>query len=107
MPSATVTLNNEATGSHIATTSNADGSYIFPGLQVANYGITVTKVGFETSNVTGIALHPSVVTTINVVLKVGQQVTEVTVSATLAQVQTQTSEVSNQVASRTGSQPFL
>ncbi len=99
VPSATVTLNNEATGSHISTTSNADGSYIFPGLEVANYGITVTKVGFETSNVTAIALHPSVVTTINVVLKVGQQVTEVTVSATLAQVQTQTSEVSSQVSS--------
>ncbi|HMD87185.1 MAG TPA: carboxypeptidase regulatory-like domain-containing protein [Terriglobia bacterium] len=98
VPGATVTLTNEATGSHTSTTSNADGSYIFPGLEVANYGITVAKQGFETSNVTGIALHPSVVTTINITLKVGQTVTEVTVSATLAAVQTQTSEVSNQVA---------
>ena len=98
VPSATVTLTNEATAAQTSTTSNADGSYIFPGLQVANYGITVTKQGFETSHVTGIALHPSVVTTINVTLKVGQTVTEVTVSATLATVQTQTSEVSNEVA---------
>jgi len=98
VPNATVTLTNEATGAHTTTTSNADGSYIFPGLEIANYGITVAKQGFETSNVTGIALHPSIVTTINVILKVGETVTEVTVSATLATVQTQTSEVSNEVA---------
>lgn len=91
VPNATVTLTNEATGAHTTTTSNADGSYIFPGLEIANYGITVAKQGFETSNVTGIALHPSIVTTINVILKVGETVTEVTVSATLATVQTQTS----------------
>ena len=91
VPGANVTAINEATGAHSDTVSNADGSYVLPGLTIGSYTISVTKEGFETSKVTGIALHPSVVTTINVVLTVGQVVSEVTVSATLAQVQTSTS----------------
>ncbi len=101
VPNAAVTAINETTGAHLETASNADGSYVFPGLEVAVYTISVTKEGFETSKVTGIALHPSVVTTINVILKVGQVVSQVTVSATLAQVQTSTSEVSHDVAGPT------
>ena len=95
VPSANVTAINEATGTHSDTVSNADGSYVIPGLTIGSYTISVTKEGFQTSKVTGIALHPSVVTTINVVLTVGQVVSEVTVSATLAQVQTSTAEAPN------------
>jgi hypothetical protein len=97
VPQASITIIDEDTGVHITTVSNNDGSFAAPGLVVGNYTVTVTKEGFQTSTEKGIVLHPAIVTPVNIVMKVGAVVSEVTVNASAAQVQTSTHELSSQV----------
>ena len=98
VPQASVVLINEATGIRTTIETNNDGSYVVPGLMAGTYTVTVTKQGFQTSTEKGIALHPAIVTPVNIVLKVGAVVSEVTVAASAAQIQTSTHELSSQVA---------
>ena len=94
---ANVTITNEATGVTTKTVSNADGSFVTPGLEVGSYKVTVTKEGFKTHVEEHIVLHPTVVTNVTVELALGQVSTEVTVTASAAQVQTSTPENSSDV----------
>ncbi|HEY6293794.1 MAG TPA: carboxypeptidase regulatory-like domain-containing protein [Terriglobia bacterium] len=98
VPGAKVTITNEGTGISTETESNTDGTFVAPGLAVGTYKVTVAKEGFQTYVEEHIALHPTVVTTVTAVMKVGQVSTEVTVSASAVQVQTSTPEVSNSVS---------
>jgi hypothetical protein len=95
---AKVTVTNEGTGVSFDTVSNTDGDFVAPGLQVGSYRVTVVKEGFRTYVEEHIPLHPTVVSTVAVVLSVGQVTTEVTVSASAAQVQTATPELSSDVS---------
>ena len=96
--SAKVTITNEGTGVGTETQSNTDGTFVMPGLPVGSYRVTVAKEGFQTYVEEHIDLHPTVVTTVAAVMKVGQVSTEVTVSASAVQVQTSTPEVSSSVS---------
>jgi hypothetical protein len=96
--SAKVTITNEGTGVGAETQSNTDGTFVMPGLPVGSYRVTVAKEGFQTYVEEHIDLHPTVVTTVAAVMKVGQVSTEVTVSASAVQVQTSTPEVSSSVS---------
>lgn len=98
VPGASVKMLNQNTGVITATQSNADGSFVAPGLPVGIYTVTITKQGFKTYSETGIQLHPGTVTTVSPVLQVGSVATQVSVSATAAQVQTTTGEISNEVS---------
>lgn len=98
VPGASIKVLNQDTGATTTTESNSDGSFVASGLPVGTYTVTVTKEGFSTYTQTGIELHPGTVTTISPSLKIGSVVSEVTVSATAAQVQTSTPEVANQVS---------
>ncbi len=97
---AKVTITNEGTGGSIDTVSNADGSFVEAGLAVGTYRVTIIKQGFQTFIEEHVELHPTVVSTVKAVLQVGQVSTEVTVSASVAQVQTATPEVSNLVSEK-------
>jgi hypothetical protein len=88
VPQAQVTITNEATRVRLTTQSNNDGTFVVPGLMVGTYTVTVTKQGFQTSTEKGIVLHPTMVTAVNIKLSVGELVSEITVSASLAQIQT-------------------
>jgi hypothetical protein len=98
VPKASVTVIDEATGVRTTRETNNDGSYIVAGLVVGTYTVTVTQQGFETSTETGIILHPAITTSVNMVLKLGAVATQVTVSASAAQIQTTTHELSSQVS---------
>ena len=98
VPQAAVAATNEGTGIKTTTQSNNDGSFQFPALIVGTYTVTVTKEGFQTHKETGIILHPTVVTPVNVVMSVGTVVSEVTVAASAAQIQTSTHELSSEVS---------
>jgi len=98
VPQAQVTITNEATRVRLTTQSNNDGTFVVPGLMVGTYTVTVTKQGFQTSTEKGIVLHPTMVTAVNIKLSVGELVSEITVSASLAQIQTSTHELSSQVS---------
>lgn len=95
---AAVTVTNQDTGVQTATTTNGEGSFTVPAIPPGTYSVSVTKSGFETSLVTGVDLHPTQVATVNVVLKLGQTVTKVEISASAAQVQLATPEVSNEIS---------
>src|SRR5262249_39298291 len=79
---------------------NADssGSFVFPGLQVGNYAITVTAPGFAGFEQTGISLHASDRYTVRAQLKVGAVSEKVTVEASAVQVDLQTSQVSGLIS---------
>ena len=62
------------------------------------YTVTITKAGFGTWSEKDIFLGPTVVRPVNATLTVGQVSTQITVEASAAQVQTETSQVSNAVA---------
>ena len=98
VPQASVAVINEATAVRLTTASNNDGSFVVPGLVVGTYTVTVTKQGFQSSTEKGILLHPGMVTPVNIVLRVGQMVSEITVHASAAQIQTATQELSSQVS---------
>ena len=98
VPQASITIINEATGERRTTESNKDGGFAVPGLGIGTYSVTVTKQGFQRYTEKGIVLHPAIVTAVNPALSVGSVVSEVTVSASAAQVQTSTHEISSEVS---------
>jgi hypothetical protein len=100
VPGAKITITNQATRSITSSTSNSDGTFVAPGLPVGTYTVTTAKQGFETSRITDVQVHPTLVANVNPVMKVGEVSTEVSVVASAAAVQTTTSEVSNQVSEK-------
>ena len=98
VPGAKVTITNEGTGVSTETASNTDGSFVMAGMPVGSYRVSIAKEGFRTYIEEHIILHPTVVSTVAAVLSVGQVSTEVTVLASVAQVQTATPELSSDVS---------
>jgi hypothetical protein len=99
VPGATVTATNQDTGFQVSIPSNSDGSFVLPALHLGTYSVTATKQGFQAFTEKGIMLHAATVTTINPILTVGHTITNVTVQASAAQVQTSTGDVAGQVGS--------
>jgi len=98
IPDAQVTITNQATNQEVQTHTRGDGSFSTPGLASGTYQVTVSKSGFSSLTQKDLFLGPTVVRTVNSELKVGQVNEQVTVEATVDQVQTSTGEVSNAVA---------
>lgn len=93
-----MTIVDEDTKVSTTAQTNDSGKYIAPTLIVGTYSVSVSKTGFETYKESGIVLHPATVATVNATLKIGSVGTQISVSATAAQIQTTTSENSNEVA---------
>jgi hypothetical protein len=97
VPGAAVSIKNTATGVVSKSASNADGSFVVPGLNVGTYSVSISKEGFAPYTESGVVLHPAVTATVNGVLKVGGSSTSVTVDAATVQVETATVENSSSV----------
>ncbi|HEV2378366.1 MAG TPA: carboxypeptidase regulatory-like domain-containing protein [Terriglobia bacterium] len=100
VPDATVTITNEGTQTPSVMETNSDGNFIAPGLPVGTYTVSVQKAGFQAYRQTGVATHPSQVTSVDAVLTIGSVSTQVHVSASAVQVQTATPEVSSEVSEK-------
>ena len=98
VPGAGVTITNVGTNTLIETVSNRVGRFSEVGLPVGNYRIAVKKTGFRVFLEANIYVGPATVRTVNAVLQPGSAVTQVNVTASPAQVQTSTSEISSQVS---------
>ncbi len=98
VPGAAVTITNEGTRTVRSTTSNSVGSFSEVGLPVGNYEIKVAKAGFSSYTEGRIYLGPAGVRTLNAVLKPGAVTANVNVTASAAQVQVSTAEISSQVS---------
>lgn len=95
---AKVSVTNTETGTTTETVSNSNGSFSRVGLASGHYKVTVVHEGFSTFQEIGIYLEPAGVHTVKVALQVGAVTSAVTISATSAEVQTSTSEVSSTVS---------
>jgi Carboxypeptidase regulatory-like domain/TonB dependent receptor len=92
VPGASITLLDPATGTTYHAVSDAAGFYIFPAVEPAHYGITVTAKGFATED-SAITLLVSQPTTVNFALTVSRATVTVMVnSATTALNQTDATE---------------
>lgn len=85
---AKTTLTNTGTGISRASTSKADGSYLFDLLQVGTYRLTVEKSGFSTFMQDGIVLELNQNARADVALRVGQASEVVEVAGNAPQVDT-------------------
>jgi hypothetical protein len=92
IPGAQVELINRDTGATSQTTTQNDGTYVFPLVAPGNYQIKVTAQGFETTQLNDVRVDVTKVTNASVKLKVGQvsTVAEVTESFTAVDTRTAT-----------------
>ena len=89
IPGATVTALNTSTGISTTRTSDSNGYYIFPQLQVGGpYTITITSSGFTNFQQTGLTLNLNDNREVNGKLAVGATAQTVEVSASALQVET-------------------
>jgi hypothetical protein len=96
---ATVTITDLDTKVTAVRQSNSNGAFVFPGLPVDPYSLTVTSQGFANYKESGIILHPGTTASRNVTLQPKSTTEQVVVDATAVQVETVTPEVSGNVSS--------
>jgi Carboxypeptidase regulatory-like domain len=102
---AQVTVSNEAKGISHTTPSNAASEYLVAGLGQGSYNITVTADGFKKFEAKGVILDVAQKSRVDVTLQVGAATAEITVEGTsVAQVETQSSDLSGTVNSKEISQ---
>lgn len=93
IPSAQVTLTNQATAAKQSTTSNDSGIFLFPGILPGSYTVDVSMAGFRSYQVKDINLTMNERRSLgNIVLQVGQVQEKVEVTAESTPVQTASSE---------------
>lgn len=99
VPNSQITLTSEATGAQLSTTSNSNGVYNFPGLNVGTYDLTATASGFGTYVQKGLVLNVSQTLRADISLTVGAVQQTVTVTANALQVQADSNVVSTLINS--------
>ena len=97
VPGATVAIKDKATGDSQTTITNSAGRYVFVNLRPGNYEVTITKQGFSKVSIPSDVIEVGMVSTNNVVLKVGSESQTVEVQATGVELQTLNATVGNTV----------
>ncbi len=77
IPDAKITARNPANGRTTTATTQADGGYVFPYLEPADYTITVEKTGFDKYEQTRLTLVVNQKSRLDIQLKVGTVATTV------------------------------
>ena len=91
---ARIVLTDPATGATKTATSGETGLYEIPGLNAANYNMTVTAKGFQTFIQNGIVVNISATFRVDPKLTVGSEATTITVNADALTVQSDSNVVS-------------
>src|SRR5256885_1303853 len=99
VPEATVAITNNATGQSHETTTSSDGLYSFVDILPGPYTVTVTAKGFRTSRTTNTQVSINTVTRVDAQLQVGERAETVTVEASAAAMQTDSSTSHRSLAS--------
>jgi len=87
-----VTITNEATAVSRIVTTDDSGFYSVEGLPVGKYRIDFSKAGFKENVTSAVQIDPGQRRASSIVLEVGNETTQVTVTANALQVNTQSSE---------------
>jgi hypothetical protein len=101
IPTATVTVTQDSTGRVTTVQTSGQGAYVFPSLVPAEYTISVTSAGFQTSQKHGVVLQADQSLTLNVQLAVGAATTSVEVSSSAPSVDTTTGTLSQVIGQET------
>lgn len=72
IPNAQVTITNEETKEVRSTATKADGAYRLDAIPPGRYTLVFTMAGFDTKKATGVVVNPSVITSYDALLSVGQ-----------------------------------
>jgi Carboxypeptidase regulatory-like domain len=105
IPNAQVKVSNDLQGFTRTAPTNASGDYLFAAIPVGTYDVTVTAQGFKKYLAKGVTLRVGQKARVDVAMEVGTTNTEVTVEGTdIAQVETQSSDLSGALNSREVSQ---
>jgi outer membrane receptor protein involved in Fe transport len=98
---ASVTAQNEGTGSEVTSSTNSDGSFTFASLLPGKYKVTVAPTsGFKTKTVTGVDVRLGTDTDIKVDLEVGVPTETVTVTGGTEEVVQTGSQISSSFETR-------
>lgn len=101
VPGATVTIINSATNQSRQATTNDTGMYNFATVQSGVYSITVAKSGFRPFTQTKVNVSINTVSRIDVTLQIGPVTESVQVNSEAVLLQTDRSEVSKEVSTKT------
>jgi hypothetical protein len=93
VPSAKVTIANQATGVQQTLMTNSEGGFVQPYVLPGDYTVSVEKEGFEKYVTTGVKLNVQQTVALEIALKVGNVASTVEVSASAVQLSTSTSSV--------------
>ncbi len=86
VPNVKVTLIGDATGIHLSATTNADGIFIFPALQVGTYHALLSLTGFKETEIQGLSVGVGHTTNAIATLQIGSTTEQVTVEASEADI---------------------
>jgi len=92
---AQIKVTNTGTGETRAVSTDSSGNYVVALLLPGEYDVDVSNSGFKTVSVVGVRVIVSEKTTVNARLEIGEVSQKVTVSATMEQLQTQSSALGN------------
>ena len=81
LPNAQITVKNVATAATRTTTTNSDGDYAVPELEVGTYEVRATQSSFKKAITRNVELHVSITTTVNMQMQVGAATEVVSVEA--------------------------
>jgi hypothetical protein len=95
---ASVLITNTRTSETRSATTNGDGLYEFPALEIGTYTLKVSATGFKVYEETGIVMNVAATVREDVKLSIGASSQTVTVAADVLTLQTETNEVSNLIS---------
>jgi len=100
VPNAQVTATNTATGGKNQTVSTSSGAYRFTALPIGIYTVTATAPGFSAATNTGVQILVNTTSSLNITLAAGAVTETVTVDASGARVETESSDIGGTVSAR-------
>jgi Carboxypeptidase regulatory-like domain/TonB-dependent Receptor Plug Domain len=108
VPGGQVILSDTQKGISLKTTTNSGGDYLIAGLPTGTFDLSITARGFQKYEATGIILQVAQKARVDAVLQLGAVSSEITVQGSqVAQVETQSSELSGVVTGKEISQIVL
>lgn len=93
IPKVSVIIRNSATGVQLSTSTNDEGFYAFPTLDVGSYELEIVFPGFKPYKRTGLVVDVGTKLEADVPLEVGQQSQQVTVSDSGLHVETESNQM--------------
>src|SRR5581483_5902035 len=100
VPNAQVTVTDTAQGTQLKTTTNSDGEYLIAALPAGAYDLEIAAAGFTRFEAKDIVLRVAQKQRVDANLSIGDVKTAVNVESAVAQVETESSEVSGVVTGK-------